>query len=241
MGAAAALRGGKAVHPHGVVHRARLRVLDGASGAPPAATLLSEPASHDCLVRFSRSVGLPRPLPDLLGMSIRVPHAYGRDRPQDLLLVSSVDLPIAHHVFLPAGDVQARPYSSSLPYRAGDDRFLIGALPDPSSPRPKGGSELERLARAAATGRLGFALAVAPVMGRFRRVGVLEVGERLPPELDALRFDPWNSGGGLAPVGVLNRMRPSAYALSQSAWRRTRSGAAQRQDEADRLVRELFP
>ena len=71
--------------------------------APRAARLLNEPAEHEAVVRFSRSVGLPRPLPDLLGMSIRVPDAYGDARHQDLLLVTSADLPIVHHVFLPAG------------------------------------------------------------------------------------------------------------------------------------------
>jgi hypothetical protein len=174
-------------------------------------------------------------------MSIRVPHAYGRHRPQDLMLVTSADLPVLHHVFLPASDGQARPYSSSLLFRAGDESFLIGALPDPASPRPQGGTDLERLARAAATGGLRFDLAVAPVMGRFRAVAAIVIGERLPPELDALRFDAWNCGGGLSPVGTLNRMRSSAYALSQTAWGRTRSGASRRQDEADRLVAELFP
>lgn len=155
-------------------------------------------------------------------------------------MVTSADLPLVHHVFLPADDVQSRPYSSSLLFRAGGESFLIGALPDPSSPRPTDGTELERLARAAATGELRFDIAVASVMGRFRAVAVLEIGERLPVELDALRFDPWNCGGGLSPVGTLNRMRDRAYTLSQAAWRRTRSGAARRQEEADRLVGQLF-
>jgi hypothetical protein len=35
-------------------------------------------------------------------------------------------------------------------------------------------------------------------------------------------------------------MRRSAYPLSQAAWRRTRAGAARRQERADRLVSELF-
>ena len=240
LGVVAAVRGGKPVHPHGAVHRARLRVC-GEGAAPSGSTLLHERAEHACLVRFSRSVGLPRPLPDLLGMAIRVPHAYGRDRPQDFLLVTSADLPLAHHIFLPVSDGQSRPYSSSLPYRAGGEAFLIGALPHPGSPRPQGGTDLERLARAAATGHLRFHLAVAPVMGRFRPVATLGIGERLPGDLDALCFDAWNCGGGLSPIGALNRMRRSAYARSQSSWRRTRVGAARTQAEADRLVRELFP
>jgi hypothetical protein len=234
----AAVRRGKAVHPHGAVHRATLRV-PGDPAAPSAAQLLNEPGEHAAIVRFSRSVGLPRPLPDLLGMSIRVLDAYGAGRHQDLLLVTSVDLPLVHHVFVPAADVQARIYSSSLPFSAGEERFLIGALPRSNSPRPQGGDELDRLARAAATGELRFDLAVARLEGRFRPVAELQVGERLSPELDALRFNPFNCGGGLRPSGMFNRWRAGAYPLSQGTWRRTKRDGAERQDAADARLRAL--
>src|SRR6058998_1571689 len=105
------------------VHRATLRV-PGDPAAPREARLLREPGEHRAIARFSRSVGLPRPLPDLLGLSIRVIGAYGSGRHQDLLLVTSIDLPVVHHIFVPAGDVQDRIYSSSLPYEAGEERFL---------------------------------------------------------------------------------------------------------------------
>jgi hypothetical protein len=219
-GALAALawaRGGKPVHPHGAVHRARL-VVEGGPDAPAGSRLLSTPAEHAALVRFSRSLGLPRPLPDLLGMSLRVLDAYGEGHHQDLLLVTSVDLPVLHHLFLPASDMQQRIYSSSLPYRAGAQTFLVGAEPDPRSPRPSGHDELDRLARAAATGELRFGLTTARIGGRFRRVATIHVGERLPDRLDALRFNPFNSGGGMRPVGLLNRLRDHAYPLSQRAW-----------------------
>jgi hypothetical protein len=184
------------------------------------------------LVRFSRSLGLPRPLPDLLGMSVRVPDAYGTGRHQDFLMVTSVDAPVMHHLFVPARDVQQRPYSSSLPYRAGAETFLVGALARPESPRFQGGDELERLAAAAATGALVFDLAVAGVWGRFRPVAELRVEDPLPPEADALRFNPWNTGGGLEPAGPLNRLRDYAYPLSQRAWGRGRRANDQAAAEA---------
>jgi hypothetical protein len=232
----AGVRGGKAVHPHGLVYEARLAV-EATPAAPPAATLLSEQRDHRAIVRFSRSVGLPRPLPDLLGMSIRVPDAYGPDRHQDFLLVTSADYPVLHHLFLPAGDTQQRPYSSSLPYRAGDDVFLVGALPDERSPQPHGDDEFARLDAAAATGELRFQLAVAAISGRFQRVADLRIGERLTDELDALRFNPWNTGGGLELVGWLNEARDRAYKLSQATWRRSRRGGGAMQDAADRELR----
>ena len=136
---------------------------------------MSTPVAHGAIVPFSRSVGLPRPVPDLLGMSLRVLDAYGVDRHQDVLAVSSVDLPVLHHLFVPAGDLQQRPYSSSLPYRAGEDTFTLGITSDPRSPRPEGRDEFERLERAAVTGELVFGLAAARLGGRFRRLGSLHV------------------------------------------------------------------
>jgi hypothetical protein len=215
----AGLRRGKAVHPHGAVYDAEL-VVPGHDYGLGSTELFGTAARRPALVRFSRSLGLPRPLPDLLGMSVRVPDAYGTGRHQDFLMVSSVDAPVLHHVFVPSSDVQQRLYSSSLPYRAGDRTLLVGALPRADSPRPEGGNELERLEAAAATGALVFDLAVAKVWGRFRPVAELRVGDPLPPEADALLFNPWNSGGGLEPTGFLNRLRDVAYQLSQRAWGR---------------------
>lgn len=234
----AAARGGKAVHPDGVVYAAQLEV-HGTPGAPPAAQLLARRAKHRAIVRFSRSLGLPRPVPDLLGLSLRIPDAYGDGCHQDFLLVTSADLPLAHHIFLPALDVQQRPYTSSLPYRAGGDLFLIGVVPRRDSPRPRGEDEFCHLQTAADTGRLAFDLAVAPLMGRFQPVGTLRMGRGLPQELDALRFNPWNTGGGLEPAGWLNGARDRAYKLSQAAWRRTRRRGAALQDAADRELERL--
>lgn len=235
LAALAAARGGKAVHPHGAAYRARL-VVDGAPAAPRAARLLATPAEHETVMRFSRSLGVPRPIPDLLGVSLRVLDAYGPHRHQDFMLVSSVDRAVLHHIFVPATDVQQRPYSSSLPYRAGEETFLVGVVPDRGSPRPGGDDELDRLRRAAATGRLTFGLAIAAVGGRFERVGTLHVGERLPAQVDALRFNPFNCGGGMWPVSALNRLRDYAYPLSQRAWAR-RGDGAQAQLAADAELR----
>jgi hypothetical protein len=216
MAALAAARRGKAVHPHGVVLRATLHV-PGAPEAPARAELLSRPGEHEAVVRLSRSIGLPRLLPDLLGLSLRVLDAYGPGRHQDVLMVTSVDLPVLHHLFLPAAHPQDRPYSTALPYRAGDEEFLLGALPGPDE--------------------LRFQLAVAPLDGRFRPVAEIRLGERLPDTADALRFNPWNTGGGLEPAGLLNRWRRRAYPMSQAAWARTRAGAGAAQVEAEVLTR----
>lgn len=197
-----ALRRSKSVHPRGSVREATLRT-DGSG--PAGSTLLSGAAEHRAVVRFSRSLGVPSPLPDLLGMAIRILDAYGEGRHQDLLLITSIDAPVLHHLFVPARSARGRSYSSALPYGAGDERFLVGAVP---------------------TGSDAFALSVAPVMGRFSSVGHLALGARLPDQANAITFNVrQNCGGGLAPVGAINRMRDLAYPMSQWAWRRAGADA----------------
>lgn len=198
-----AARRAKSVHPRGVVREATLTIT-GASAAPAGSTLLSTPATHRALVRFSRSIGLPHPLPDLLGMAIRVVDAYGPARHQDLLLITTIDAPVLHHLFVPAVHVRQRPYTSSLPYAAGGERLLVGAIPSGED----------------------FDLSVAALSGRFAPVGRLRLGATLPAGANALRFNVReNTGGGLAPAGAINRMRDLAYPMSQWAWGRAGGGA----------------
>jgi hypothetical protein len=115
---------------------------------------------------------------------------------------------------------------------------LIGVRPHPGSPRPSGGDEFDRLERAAGSGRLRFELAIAPLLGRFERIGDLEVGSRLSADLDALCFNPFNTGGGLEPVGMLNGWRARAYPRSQQAWGST-GGRDSLQDRAELELRAL--
>ena len=211
------VRGAKIAHPAGSVYEAVLRV-DGGAHVPSGAALLATPAEHRAVVRFSRSLGLPPPLPDLFGIAIRLPEVHGQGRHQDFLIVTSVDAPLLHHIFIPVADPQQAPYSCSLPYRAGDERILVGVQPVSGSPRIPGRTADEKLERAAATGNLRFALSIAPLAGRFAPVGELQIGQRLPDDLNAIRFNPWNTGGGLEPAGALNRLRAYAYPASQSGW-----------------------
>src|SRR4029450_7999147 len=55
------------------------------SGVP----LFQAGATHQALLRFSRGAGLPEPLPDALGVAIKLPDAHGPGVDQDLLLTSS--------------------------------------------------------------------------------------------------------------------------------------------------------
>ncbi len=210
------LRRKRVFHPFGVGFEARLVPL---GGAPVGAIALEREAR--VLVRLSRSFGLPEWLPDPCGLAIRVPDAYGPGRHQDLLLVTSGSAPGARHALLPSRGFCDLPYSTVLPYRVGGETVLLGARA--LAPRP--GPKLADL-RGRETGGLAFELAVAGVADGWRPLARLELGRRLPPEeTERLGFDPTNSGGGLEPVGWLNKLRGPTYAASQegrkAAYRRS--------------------
>jgi hypothetical protein len=67
FGALAALRGGKPLHPDGVVYDAVVR----RSGCSRrwGARWLDEPGFDHGTVRLSRAIGLPEPAPDVLGLA----------------------------------------------------------------------------------------------------------------------------------------------------------------------------
>jgi hypothetical protein len=210
------VRGTKSFHPRGLVFDATLTV-DGTFDAP-SAPLLSQPGTHPALVRFSRSAGLPHPLPDVMGVAIRLLNVHGVGRHQDFLFVTSVDRPVLHHLLVPVRDAQSQVYSSLAPYRIDDELVLLGLEPQDSSPRGDGRSLEDRLATAAETGELTFSFSVSGIGGRFEPIGELAIGRLLPGGLDDQPFNVWNTGGGIEPATWVNRVRQRAYQQSQRGW-----------------------
>jgi hypothetical protein len=72
--ALAALRRGRSLHPTGIGFQGWLRVLNERPPRPGVA-LFQPGATHPALLRFSRGAGLPGPLPDVLGVAMRLPDA----------------------------------------------------------------------------------------------------------------------------------------------------------------------
>lgn len=209
--ALSAARGKRVFHPHGLVFEATFRPW--ARSAPSGVELL-DGGERDVLVRCSRAVGLPEPAPDVLGFAMRFTDAYGPGRHQDVLCVTSWDAPPLHHALVPARSFFERPYSSLLVFDVAGELRLIGVLPAGRS--PGGGPRLEEVAAAARAGTATFDLALAPVTGRFEGVGTIQLGRQLPPaEGERLRFNPWNTGGGIRPAGPLMGLRDPAYRGSQ--------------------------
>src|SRR5687768_7658726 len=205
------LRGHRVFHPFGESFDARLTFERSADRWLP--DVLARPRQHDAIVRFSRAVGLPDGLPDLLGMAIKLPDLYGTGWDQDWLMVTSGTDPVSRHLLLPARNLLGRPYSTILPYRrpGGSVTFAAKAT-DGARAR-----SLNELVAEVQGGRVEFEFTVAPEGGDHVRLGTLKLlGVSATPERP-LRFNPWNSSSELRPSGALNELRRETYAASQKA------------------------
>lgn len=208
LGGLARWRGGKPMHPRGAVFDAVLerhgRALDG--GVP----WLDAVARDAAVVRLSRGAGLPAPLPDLLGLAVRIP---GEGAPVDLLLSTTGRGPLTRLLPVPRRDTAAV-YSSIMGYRSDDGPLRLAALPEtagvPSDPEP--------LAGAVSRDGLRFTLAAARGRGPWVPFATLILTEPRPALDPDVRFDAvQNPPPGLVPDGPMARFRAPAYARARAA------------------------
>ncbi|MCW2866818.1 MAG: putative phosphodiesterase [Marmoricola sp.] len=118
-------RPAKPLHPHGRVTHAVLHRRGSAvtSGVP----WIDEPGRDEVLVRTSRAVGLPAPLPDVLGIALRVsgPHGAG-----DLLLATTGRGRLSRYALTAHRDLpHAGLLTTLLPYRTDAGPVLLAARP----------------------------------------------------------------------------------------------------------------
>lgn len=198
FGALARLRRGKPLHPHGTVYDAVLHRTG--SPEPWGAEWLDAPGEDRGLVRVSRSVGLPQPLPDVFGLALTFSGPAG-DR-HDLLLATTGLRPGARFVLLPRRDPFAVPYSSILPYRAPRGLVLLAAMPVAG---PGAGAR--------------FRLLTAAPAGRWQGFATLDLTGRADPAPHRpIRFDPVRYVlPGLAWPPALAQLREPAYAAARRA------------------------
>jgi hypothetical protein len=215
LGALARWRRGKPMHPRGAVFDA---VLERRGSAPEwGLPWLDETATEPALVRFSRSAGLPAPLPDVLGLAVRVPHP---EQPVDLLLSTTGRGPLLRFVLLPRRDAAA-PHTSIMGYRSDAGTLRIAALPEfrhaPSEP--------DAFAAVVRRGGVAFTLAAARGGQRWRPFGRLVLTAPREPLDPDVRFDAvQHPPPGLAADGPLARFRAPAYARARTASRLSRRG-----------------
>ncbi|WP_229821129.1 MULTISPECIES: phosphodiesterase [Streptomyces] len=216
----ARLRGAPALHPQGLTCTAELEVVDD-GGGPWGAPWLDAPGRYPATVRLSRAAGLPRRLPDALGLAVRVERADGT---LDLLLTSSGRGRITRHLPLPRVDALSGPCSSLLSYRIGGRSCLLAAFPRRTRQAPVH-ADPASLREALAGGPLVLDLCAAPSgrsrRGAWRAFALLTVREPLPVrQEDSPGFDVYaHSAPGFAPGGTLAAIRRAAYRGSRAGRR----------------------
>ena len=184
LGVSTAVRGARVFHPRGSTRHCRVLVPGGTSWG---ARVLDEVAVHDGVVRTSRGVGLPAPLPDVDGFALRLPGLGVGGAPLDILINSAWRFAFAPSVLSPT-------WSAVLPHRTGTDRLvLLGARPVED----------------------GFALLAAPPLGGWQQWGSLTYGAPLDGE--GLRFAPTLGADDLKPVELFRGLREWSYDASQAA------------------------
>jgi hypothetical protein len=179
----------KPLHPRGSVSAATLERFG--LSEPTGVDWLDNTGVDEVVVRLSRSIGLPGPLPDVLGLAIRVP--LGPDRHGDLLFSTTGCGPVGRFVLRPARDPASR-YSTLLPYRAPSGPLLLAAA---GSTGP--------------AGELRFDLQVASPRGPWQRFGTVIVSPE-PASDEYVAFDPMtNTIPGLEPYEWVRQLRARSY------------------------------
>lgn len=195
---AATARGDKPLHPTGVVLAATVRRW-GTTRRWDAAWL-DEPGTDVGVVRLSRSLGLPQPLPDVLGLALGFDDAAGR---HDLLLSTTGLGRAGRFALVPRRDPAAAAYTSLLPYRTPRGRVLLAAVPD------------RRVGEAAG---LRFRLLAAAPTGPWTEFGVLGTAGLAEAADAQLAFDPvLHPLPGLVIPPALAVIRARAYAGARRA------------------------
>jgi hypothetical protein len=189
FGAVARLRRTKPLHPHGRVGTGTLHITEPLPHL--AVPVLAAEGSHACTVRWSRSVGLPAPLPDIEGLAVRMDETAS-----DLLFASTGSGSVTRYVFAPRRPGRHGPQTTLLPVATGAGPLVFKVEPLDHSQPPT-----------------SYALSVAQGTAVWRRVGTLETswGPDQP-----LRFDPVeNPVPGTEQYPLVRALREPAYLLSR--------------------------
>ncbi|TQN41126.1 hypothetical protein FHU33_0481 [Blastococcus colisei] len=208
LGAIARWRDGKPMHPRGAVFDAVLERQGGPVewGVP----WLDASGTDAAVARLSRGAGLPEPLPDVLGLAVRVSGDAG---PIDLLLSTTGTGPITRLLPVLRRNTAAV-HSSIMGYRSDAGTLRLAAFPEaeqlPSEPRA--------LAREVARNGVRFSVAAARGLGPWQPFARLTLTAPLPSLDPDVRFDAvQNPPPGLVPDGPMARFRAPAYARARAA------------------------
>lgn len=168
---------------------------------------LDSPGTDAVEARFSRSVGLPQALPDVLGLALHVTPAVGTPGtggPADVLFSSTGWRIPGRFLLQPRLDVDGATMTTLMPYRGRNGPVLLGlrtvSLPPGSL----------------SSGEWVLGLYWARPLGRWRQCGELVLHAGSPPGDTPLRFNPLeNQPPGAQTYAWTRRLRERSYRTAQ--------------------------
>lgn len=181
----------KPLHPQGRLRQACLY----RSGAEPmiGVEFLDASAIDEVVVRESRAIGLPRALPDIHGLAVRVPNPDGTYG--DLLFASTGRGRLTRFVLTASRSTYGRPMTTLLPYRTAAGPVVLSA-------RAIGPETIE--------------LSCSVGDGPWRRFADLRLSD-LDADVEDISFDPvQNRLPGLEQYGWVEQLREPSYAVARA-------------------------
>jgi hypothetical protein len=221
VGTIARIRHGRMFHPEGQVFAG---VLEDQIQTGPYAELVAR-LGRTALVRLSAALSRnEREVLDVLGIAVRFHRGHkvgvkAVESDQDLLFAT---IPSVLALWISAfttnaHDFLANRYYAVSPFEFGGEHRIEVRL----TPRVHGvkeGKRAERLEAAVAAGEAVFALEMRRTLTlKWHQVATLRLTKPMDVDQAELRFDAFQDGAGLQPVGVVHSMRKAAYAASQKA------------------------
>ena len=231
------------IHPRGISLVGEL-TLTGAAGrtaaglpGPSGISWLDDAGTRQVRGRFSRSVGFPESLPDILGLALRVGTGVGgSDDVADVLFASTGWGVPARFMLLPKLDAGTARFTTLMPYKGANGPVLLGlrtlSLPGLATGRADtDGNFKESLA----TGDWSLALSYASPTGRWVQAGVLHL--RAAPTGGGTAIGD-TAGGGTAHGDTAIRFDPLKHPLPGAG---TYPWARRLRERSYRAARRLAP
>jgi len=186
------------IHPQGLGLHGTLTRTGNPSG-PSGIDWLDAPGTDQVVARFSRSLGLPQVLPDILGLALRV-SPPGAGGPADVLFASTGwGLP-GRFLLVPRLDVAGAAMTTLMPYRGSRGPVLLGLR---TRSLPPG---------SLASGAWVLGLHWATPGGRWRECGEVRLQAGASPTDIPLRFDPLeHQPPGAQAYSWTRRLRKPSY------------------------------
>lgn len=182
----------KPLHPRGQVWEGTL-TRRGSTDRATGVAWLDQPGQDRATVRVSAAIGLPRALPDIHGLAVRLQQPQGE---ADILLATTGTAPGLRHVLRFTRSPTTSAHTTLLPYRSPAGPLLFAATPE---------------------GERRFELAYALGSGPWHSFAQLDLVQ--PVEVD-VSYDPLlNPPSGLENYAWVERLREPAYRTARRSRR----------------------